>query len=241
MKKNGLLLLFLVCSISSFSQDLKQQQPTLQVTGQGRLYVHPDLGVLSIQVKCISLNFSESIVKLNKKSQDISNQITAIGFSSNAIKTTDFQINNYSIFRKGETIDSGYIATQNVEVEFKNTKDNITKIINTFSKSKTDFGLNFSFKLSDSLKANTQKEIIRLSVSDAKEKAKLLAESASIKLKRIKAITYGSSYGNEGMNERQGVRLQSAVVGYNSNDALVGFSPKDLLFTDSVNISWDIE
>ena len=239
MKKYSILFLFLVCSLTSFSQEMKQQ-PTLQVSGQGRLSVPPDLGVLSIQLKCISLNFNESIVKLNKKSQDISNKIAALGFGKNAIKTTDFQINNYSIYRNNQNIDSGYIATQNVEVEFKNNKESIAKFINAFSKSKTDVGLNFSFKLSDSLKANTQKEIIKLSVSDAKEKAKVLAESAAIKLKRIKDITYGSSYGNDG-NANPGIRAMSAAPGFNSGEVLVGFSPKDLLFTDSVNITWEIE
>ena len=240
MKKNSLLCLLLICSFTSFSQELKPQ-PSLQVSGHGRLSVHPDQGVLSIQVKNISLNFSESIVKLNKKSQDISSQINAIGFSKNAIKTTDFQINNYTVYRKGENIDSGYIATQNVEVVFKNTKENITKIINTFSKSKTDFGLNFSFKLSDSLKAVTQKEIIRLSVADASEKAKILAESASIKLKRIREISYGGSFGNEGMNDRPGVRMMAESSAIRADDPLVGFSPKDLILTDNVNMIWDIE
>jgi len=233
-------LLTLVLSIylsSSFAQN-NNSSPTLQVIGVSRLSIRPDVGVLVIKITNVNMSFSDAITGLNEKTRDISRQIIALGFKEDEIKTTDFEVDVNSFYRKEESIDSGYIATQAVNVDFKNQSDVIAKILTVFSKSSTDFTLSFKFKLSGPLKQKAQEELLRLAVKDSKDKSKLIAESSGVKLKRIKEIRYGTAY-YEAMRQVENV-YQTAVE--SAKDVkFSGFTPNDLLFEDGVVVTWEIE
>jgi len=179
MRRIAIVILLLSITLISFGQTEKNP-PTIKVLGNSRTMVKPDIGVLIIQVSNKSMNFSETLTGLNEKTKDVTRQILSVGFKENDIKTTDFQIHENRIYRNDSYIDSGYVATQNVKVEFKYSKDNITKILTTFSKSKTDFNLNFDFELSDDLKEKSQQELIRLAIKDAKTKARTIADASEI-------------------------------------------------------------
>lgn len=239
MRQVFLILFLTTISISAIGQ-VDKQQPTIQVVGNAKLSIKPDLGVLVIRVTNKNMNFSQAITGLNDKTKDLTRQIVGIGFKQDDIKTTDFQIEENRIYRREEYIDSGYVARQSIKVDFKNQRDIITKILNTFSKSTTDFTLSFDFKLSDELKAKAQDELVRLAIKDSKDKAKLIAESAGIKLKRIKDISYGMNYFG-GMREVEETAAFKVMASSAPSDAIVGFTPNDLLFADNVLITWEIE
>ncbi|MBC3540687.1 SIMPL domain-containing protein [Rufibacter sp. H-1] len=150
--RNILLVLFLLLSFSAISQ-IDKRNPTIDVIGSAKITVKPDVGILIIGIRENNLNFSEAITGLNKKTKDVTSQIVSIGFKEEDIKTTNFEIEKYTVFIKEQDIDSGYVATQSITVDFKNSKETITRILNTFAKSNTDFTLNFNFKLSDELRA----------------------------------------------------------------------------------------
>lgn len=240
MKYTSTFILVMSSFITSNAQDIKQPA-TLRVVGQGQISVMPNIGVLNIQIFNSNKDFDLAISGLNTKLQEISLQLNALGFNKDMIKTVDYKVNLEPEYRIGLSYDTVYIAYQNIELEFKNNSETIKRFINTFSKSKTDFKLVFYFKLSDSLRLITQNEIIKLAIIDSKEKAKLISNSASIQLKRIKDIDYN---GYVGMHEY----LQGSIQGNEyirgsraSDGSIVGFSPKELLFNDTVTITWEIE
>lgn len=233
------LTFLLLLTFTSFGQSEKQA-PTIQIVGTSKVSVKPDLGVLVIQIASVNMNFSQSIVGLNDKTKDITKQIIGVGFKEEEIKTTDFEIQVNRVYRRNESIDSGYVAHQSVKVEFKNQKETITKILNTFSKSRTDFTLNFDFKLSDELRTKVQDELLKLAIKDAKNKGKLIAESSGVKIKKIKDINYGLTYYG-GMREVQQHGEYMAMASSPADAALIGFTPNDLLFEDSVLMTWEIE
>lgn len=239
MKIVFLSTLFLLSTLSSFAQS-ENKSSTLQVVGNGKIYVKPDVGVLIIRVQYKQLNFSQAIVGLNDKTKELTKQIVAMGFKEEEIKTTDFQINENKVYARDRYIDSGYIASQNVQVEFKNQKEIITKILTIFSKSKTDFSVNFNFKLSDTLKTKAQDELIVMAIKDAKRKSKLIGTSAEVSLKKIKEISYGSPFSG-GVSELHDVRVFKAMATEGPNENMSGFTPNDLLLEDSVSIVWEIE
>lgn len=238
MRKLILLIILLQPTINSFGQS--EKAPTIQVVGTSKVSVKPDIGVLVIQITSLNLNFSQSIIALNDKTKDVSKQIMGLSFKEEEIKTTDFEIQVNRIYRREETIDSGYVARQSVKVEFRNQKEMITKILNTFSKSQTDFTLNFAFKLSDGLRIKVQDELLKLAIKDARDKAGLIAESSGVKIKRIKDINYGTTFYG-GMREVQEHGKYMAMASSPAETALIGFTPNDLLFEDSVLMTWEIE
>ena len=227
------LLVLLTTAFTSFGQTEKHV-PSIQIVGQARTSVKPDVGVLIISITNKSLEASQAISGLNDKTKDVSKQLMSIGFKENDIKTTDFQVRENKIYRREEIIDSGYVAMQNVKVEFKGHKENIAKILTAFSKSKTDFTVNFDFKLSDELQEKVKNELIKSAIKDANSKSKVIAESAGVKLLRIRDINYGG--GGIIMNE-SGARYKLAAA----SDSMEGFTPTDMEFSDTVVITWQLE
>lgn len=226
-------------TLTAYGQKNKEV-PTIQVVGSSKISIKPDIGILVISIKDHDMNFSEAIVGLNKKTVDVGKQIVAIGFKSDDIKTTDFQVNEHTVYRRGESVDSGYVATQNVKVEFPNDKENITRILNTFSKSQTDFTLNFDFKLSDGLKEKVQEELLQLAIKSSTEKAKLIAESSGVRLGKIREINYGNNY-YAGMREVEDRAVYAVASAVAASEPMIGFTPNDLLFTDNVLVIWEIK
>lgn len=239
MQKPLLTLLLISLAFISYGQKNKEV-PTIQVVGSSKISVKPDIGVLVISIKNHDMNFSEAIVGLNKKTVDVSNQIAAIGFKADEIKTTDFQVNEHTVYRRDESVDSGYVATQNVKVEFSNNKDTITKVLCTFSKSQTDFTLNFNFKLSDELREKVQDQLVQLAIKSSNEKAKLIAESSGVRLGKIKEINYGNNY-YAGMREVEDRAAYEIAAAGAPSEAMIGFTPNDLMFSDNVLIIWEIK
>ncbi len=124
------LIFFLITIISTAQNEDKSK--TLEVVGFAKVSISPDMGILNINISEIDMHFSQSITRLNNKSEDIANQLKKIGFEQSAIRTENFDVRKNTVYRNNKNIDSGYIATQQIHLEFKNDQKNITKILNQF-------------------------------------------------------------------------------------------------------------
>ena len=116
----------------------------------------------------------------------------------------------------------------------------VSKILTTFSKSKTPFDLRFDFKLSDGLKTKTYDDLIKLAVNDAKDKARVLSESAGVRLKRITEINYSGTYSGD-LRESNQMMSYKARMTSDQAEPMAGFTPNDVQLTDNVVIKWEIE
>jgi uncharacterized protein YggE len=236
---NRFALAVALSSITFFSfAQTEKNPPAVQVLGISKKMVTPDVAILSIMLTYKDMNFAQTTVGLNAKTKDVSRQIVSAGFKEADIKTTDYNIRVNRIYRNDSYLDSGYVASQNVVVEFNYSKEKISKILTTFSKSKTPFELRFDFKLSDELKKKVNNDLIRLAVNDAKEKARILSESSGVKLKRILDIQYGL-----GFNEyapREAMYSMNAKLASEA-DVIEGFTPKEVELNDHVTMRWEIE
>lgn len=239
MKRFFIINLFLASTFTLLAQSEKNV-PSIQVVGVSRKMVTPDLAILIIEITNKNMNFAQTTVGLNDKTKDVSRQIMSAGFKENDIKTTDYQIRVNRIYRADSWIDSGYVASQSVRVEFKYSKETVSKILTTFSKSKTAFDLRFDFKLSEDLKTKVYDDLIKLAVNDAKAKARVLSESAGVKLKRITDINYGGAY-TAGFRENNEMMSYKARMTSDQAEPMAGFTPNEVQLTDSVVIKWEIE
>lgn len=233
------LFAFCLFSLISTAQN-KDDTKSLEVVGSGEISVSPDIGILSIGITKIDSLFSEAISGLNSKSVDISGQLKEIGFSEENIKTKNFNVHRNQVYRNNRHVDSGYIATQQIQLDFENNKENITRILDQFSGSSTDFNLSFNFKLSDSLKEAVQQQIIELATRDAFEKARLISSASDIKLKDIKEIKYGTNpdAGMRLFNRNEGLH---EIVLSGESTASQGFTPEDIKYSDNILVIWLLE
>jgi len=209
--------------------------PQLEVTGTAQLSMPPDTGILNINLSQIEMQFGKAISSLERKKRDIREQIQKMGFEEDAIFTDNFQVRKNTIYRNNRQIDSGFVATEQLHLEFKNTKLNLSKILTQFSESASEFNLNFSFKLSDSLRASVQDQLIQLATEDAFKKAKLISTASGTTLQKVIRIQYGNSYNTPMRTENDMMSLRGA------SKMSEGFTPSDLVYNASILVMWSLE
>lgn len=233
MKKLYLLLFILFTGLTTAQYN--SPPPQIEVTGSAQMSMAPDTGVLNISISALEMQFGNAISSLERKAQDIRAQIQKMGFSKEDIMTDNFQVRKNTIYRNNRQIDSGYVATQQVHLEFKNTKVNLSKILSQFSESTSEFDLSFNFTLSDTLRESVQDQLIKLATEDAFEKAKLISTASGTTLQKIIRIQYGNSYNIPMRIENDMMSLRAA------SKMSEGFTPSDLDFSASILVVWGIE
>ena len=129
--KNSIIIFLLIFSINIKAQEKKTA--TITVKGISKLSVVPDDGMLNLSVTHIGLDVNQALVGLDKKSKEIIKKIVAAGLNEQDIKTTNFQLNKHTVYRRGTTKDSGYFASHSLQVKFLYTKEKVAKILNSFS------------------------------------------------------------------------------------------------------------
>lgn len=225
-------LLFLFLSTLAAAQN---PTPQLEVTGTAKLAIAPDTGVLNISLSHIEMQFGETINGLNAKVEDIKAQILKMDFKEDAIFTDNFQVRKNTLYRNNRQVDSGYVATQQLHLDFNNTVANIRKILNQFSAGDTEFDLNFSFKLSDALTDSVQERLIQLATLDAFTKAKVISEASGTKLQQVIRIQYGNSYNAPVRTDRAMMSMEADAM------KSQGFTPSDLVYNASIQVVWALE
>ena len=233
-------ILLLILTITTYGQ--VKEKLTINVTGVARVTVKPDLGVLNISVSEVKPKMGDAIKGLGDKSNYYNELLKKMGFNEKDLKTTSFTVSKNRIYKDNEYIDSGYVASQNIRLEFLYDQKTLQKIVSEFSKSDKSIDFSFDFELSEQLKQKVQSQIIDYAVKDGNEKANSIAKAAGLKLVRIDDITYGS-WGRDSEMELVEKRHTYASVAMSAADESqsFNFTPDDLIFRDSLRIIWIVE
>ncbi len=220
----------------------EKEKSTLNVTGIARVTVQPDLGILNIAVSEVKPKMGSAIKELGNKSNYYNELLKKMGFQEKDIRTTNFVVSKHQVYKNNEYIDSGYIASQNIRLEFLYEQTTFQKIVFEFSKSEKPIDFGFEFELSEQLKQEVQSQIIEIAVQDGNEKAFGIAKAAGLKLLKIKDIVYGSSgnYGREVGMELVEKRTAYALSAKASRDDMqtINITPDDFTYRDSLTIVW---
>lgn len=236
MKKLIVLILCLP-GLVTLAQE-KKSNATISVKGISNLRMKPDEGILNLNASYIGLDINQAMSGLEKKTKELIKQIVASGLNENDVKTTNFQLNKNTVYRRGNTKDSGYFATQSLMVKFVYSKEKVAKILTNFSDSKADYNMHFNFVLSDSLKKKMEVDLMKLAVKDASKKAGVLATESGVRLKAIKSIEYG--YAPAEPNYPM-YKSRSMMADEGGQQNMQGFTPMDIELSDEVLMVWELE
>lgn len=218
-----------------------QSTPELEIKGYGQIKTQPDIGVISASVTTIQKDFGTTVSILNSNNDMLSTHLEKLGFQREEIKTTDFNVREHTVYKRDISYDSGFVGNQSLVIEFKNTKENIARIIEAFTKSPIDAQFSLHFTVSDELKDKLRDELIKRAISDAKQKAKLIADASSQQLGRIKSIRYGASlYDDFGMYETAG-DFNISMDPHQPIQRTLGFDIREITFSDYVVVAYELK
>lgn len=235
MKASSIFLFIILASpLCSIAQT---KAPSIEVQGEASLKVKPDLAVVTISFNAMNMVFNKAIKDVNAKNETLIKQLEKSGFKNTEIKSSAFTAGKNIIWSRDRSIDSGYVATQTVIVEFPYNKERVTKLVESFTESTIGLEFSFNFILSEAKTKEVKNKLIELSILNAKEKAEIIAKTSVVKLNAIQSIQYGAY---QDPNRPQPM-FKGAMDSANANNAgFGGLNVTDIELTDMVIVTWNI-
>ena len=157
----------------------------LTVMGKGSISVKPDLIVMSMKLTTATPEYANTMERAASEAEALKNALISIGYDEKALKTTDFHVSmEYNRIKdaKGNWIQKfeGYKCTHSLKLEFDLDMKRLGETLTAIAACGTApvFQIVFSVKDKNAVSA----QLLENAVSNAKEKAAVLARAAGVQL-----------------------------------------------------------
>ena len=217
---------------------------TIKVTGRGRLSVRPDTIDLMLTIEDVKKKYADALKASETETGKLKDLFVSLGFQEEDLKTEHFSIDaryeGYSD-KNGNWKQKfvGFAFTHNLKLRFPAEGDMLGRILGALSAggTKAQFSIRYTVKDIEACR-NT---LLGKAVSDAREKAEVIADAAGVKLSGIAGIDY--SFGSievysEPMNFRA---LKCAAVSEDNAAYGMNMTADDINVDDNVTVIWEIE
>lgn len=231
MNKFTTIVALLICGISYAQNEIS----TLNVKGKASLNIRPTQTVITFSLSESKTNYEECIEELSSRVYLLSTALQKSGFKQQEIKTSNFDIRKHIVYEKGQTVDKGFVASQTVRITFKQTKEQLLKILNESAGSKANASIQINFELNDTDKKHFQDELIKLAVADAHSKAEIIVNASGYIIAGIKNINYITNN-----DYRPPVALRN-MASMESSSEIQAFEVADLLLSEQIDIEFIIK
>ncbi len=215
----------------------------MRVTGRGRISVKPDRIRLMLTLSDVKKDYDKALKEASAKSAELQKAFCGCGFSEEDLKTVNFSVDaEYTGYsdKDGNWKQRfvGYRFNQMLKIEFPLDNDKLGQILYALAKSgvKSEFRIQYTVSNPEACR----NELLGKAVSDAKEKAAVLAEASGVKLGAIQTIDY--SFGameiySEPVNFRSMKVAESCC-----EDSAYGMNivADDIQLDDNVTVSFEI-
>jgi uncharacterized protein len=231
--------LFLITGLSIISSVLFAQANTLDVKGTAIIDEKPSLIDVAINVDAKSSSYVDcqnKLLAIIEKEKQI--------FTDNQIDKDLFKINQLRVsenteYKNGTVIRNGYVGSAVISVENDYSTDFVNKLLAALKSDSLSLTFSIDFALSEKQKAELRETALKLAVTDAKEKAKIIADASNVGILSIKHIQFTdeSNYGGFDVVRRKDV---TGFVGNAHTNTTLDFNPQDISIEKSVIITWTI-
>ena len=168
-------------------------QRTISVTGNGQIYLQPDIANITIGVHTEGEDVSKAVSQNNSQIQKVIDQIKSMGVADKDIQTSNFNIYQMQQYDKatGSSTGSTYAVDNTVLVTLRDLSK-IGDLLNAVVTSGANSIQGIQFDVADKSKA--QSEARQAAVDDARNQAEQLAKAAGLQLGDIQSISASANY-----------------------------------------------
>ena len=176
-------LLAIVCLFIGFQMmSVAQETAKISVDGKSEIKALPDEALIRVSLTTKAMKTAEATEGLNKKAAAVTTALKKSGVENYELKADNYFVNINRVYTKGTSKDSGYVASQTLRVLVKDTGEDLVKVIEALHNN-VDMGFQLEFQLSDNKKKEYETELLQLAISDAKNKAELIANSQNVQVR----------------------------------------------------------
>lgn len=215
---------------------------TIRVTGKGQVSVKPDTIKLRITTEGTYYEYEDTIRISADQTRILRETLAGAGLDPADLKTTSFDINTaYESYRddnddyKRRFI--GYKFSHRTYIKFENDNKILGRVLYAISKCPID--INFDIDYTVSNPEDAKNEMLKNAITDAKSKAKILAEAAEVELGQIEDISYSWSELHFTSSPIDNFVMEPKMMAApNAYD--IEIEADDIDLSDTVTVVWEI-
>ena len=216
---------------------------TIRVTGKGQVSVKADTIKLRITTEGTYYEYEDTIRISADQTRILRETLAGAGLDPADLKTTSFDINTaYESYRddnddyKRRFI--GYKFSHRTYIKFENDNKILGRVLYAISKCPID--INFDIDYTVLNPEDAKNEMLKNSITDAKAKAKILAEAAEVELGQIEDISYSWSELHFTSSPIDNFVMEPKMMA--APDAYdIEIEADDIDLSDTVTVVWEIK
>ncbi len=217
---------------------------TIRVTGKGKIKVHPDLTVISMDLNGLQPEYGEAVKRSTEDSTALKALLEPFGFGGKDMKTLSFSVEpEYESYQEKNVWKNrltGYRFRHVMKIEFDSDNERLGKILYALANAKNlspEFRISYTVKDPEAVK----NALLANAVADSCAKAEVLAKAAGTELLELQSIDY--SWGEidlevAPMRQMSAKMMVDSAAEYGSYD--MDIEPDDIEVTDTVTLVWEI-
>lgn len=189
-----LLVLALVLSAcgTAAPSNSSAQTRTLNVTGQGVVYLAPDIAYINIGVHTENPSASDAVAENTLQTQQVIETLRKNGIDPKDIQTSNFSIFlNYNYTPEGARGDSFYVVENTVMVTVRDLTK-IGSLLDAVVKAGANNIYGIQFDIAD--KTEAAKKAREAAFKDAQKQAQEVAQLSGVTLGNIQSISFSESF-----------------------------------------------
>ncbi|MDE6651664.1 MAG: SIMPL domain-containing protein [Paramuribaculum sp.] len=217
------------------------EETTISVQGKGAIHVVPDVTRLEVTIEQWFSDYGKAFAQAKENSSWMVKILEYNKKPGKLAKTVKFNIEDYT---ENEFTDSGkfigkrkkgYMLEQEIKVDLPIDNNLVNCIVRGIGKFIPSAQINIGYTLQD--ERPSQLKMLARAVSDAKDKAKIMAEAAGCELGKVKKIDY--HYQNIHVMS-QARYIHSNAEAKTSTPGSLDITPDDLVISDTVDVTFEL-
>jgi hypothetical protein len=167
------------------------------VTGEGKVFVTPDIAVVTVGIQEVGASLTNVQENVNKKSQALVDAVKKLGIDKEDIKTTSYNLYpQYDYLTSTTNRITGYQISTNYQIRVEDF-DKVNEVLTTATSVGANAIGSVSFEVNDETEKEKLNEARELAVKEAKTKAEGLSRAAGITLGRVINISENQNGSSE--------------------------------------------
>ena len=219
---------------------------TIRVTGKGQIKVHPDMTRITMTLEGTFEDYGEALHHSSLETEKLKDLLCAFGFVRSDLKTLNFGVDTeYESYKEQGVYKQrfkGYKYRHLLKIEFESDNERLGKILYALAHCsvKPEFRISYTVKDPESAK----NELLGKAISDACEKAAVLAKAAGVSVGEIESIDY--SWGEvdfvvSPMNRALLAESALPMAAPSDGSYEMDIEPDDIEVSDTVTVIWKIQ
>lgn len=220
------------------SNGLSSDASTIAMAGKAESKETPDEAVVYISVQTKHKDPAQAQSENKNKMNAVIAALKELGLEDKNLQTDNYNIyqDRQWDYKTNTQVDNGYQVSHRLVVTTNNL-DLVGKILDTSVKAGANNIDSMQFKLSDNKQKEVELRLLAEATKDAKQRAKVLAESADMNLGKVLSLGQSSSYSPVYYNDYR----KYAVTEMAASAEPTTINPEDVTVMVNVNVVYELK